>query len=908
MIARHSTAAVNPLRRLKDSSDSVPVAWEGRRGVDQAAALPSPRPLTAYLWSLSALLLGLAMTVAVHLQQRERQRSEQVQRHTELADKSFAALQTQFDSAELLLRAAQTLFLASDEVTAPEFGDFYANLRPRERLPSLQALTYANREMLAGGEHYVVRWVQPRRGNEGMIGLGVETYPPNMAVLRQSRDSDQVTLSAPYRLGTHAAAAGPVDGVVLRLATYSPGATPRGLSERRVRANGSVAMLFRVADLISNPLPDGALRTLHLRVGDITGGIDQVLFDSHPGRAISSPGFRFERNLVYGGRVWNVAMQSLDSGPPAIQWRDPALLTGLLASVLLALLLFSIASTRQRALDLGNQMSRRYRESEQRFRALNDLLPALVLLADAASGRITYANQACRERLGARVGERDLPDLFAQPGLLRLPREPDAVTNERTTACLHHESGARFWADVAISHVVLGGQRKLLMVATDVTEQRDLTEKLSYQASHDALTDLYNRREFEHRLDDLLLATGRDSTLSMVLYVDLDQFKLINDTSGHPAGDQLLAQLAIVMHRQLGAQHVLARLGGDEFGVLAIDIADRGEAEAIAEGLRRCIDGYVFLWELHSYSISASVGAVLIDRPGLIAKDLLADADSACYLAKDTGRNRVQFHSRRDDGTVRRRGEMEWVHRLRRAIDEQRLILVYQEINALPLVAEADDVRVEVLLRFRDESGELVVPGVFMTAAERYGLMPAIDRWVVETTLANFDRLHPVGAGLRLAAINLSGASVEDDSLAEQIIEWLQHYQVVPQRVCFEVTETVAVRRLSQVVRFMERLRRAGCKVAMDDFGAGMSSFTYLKNLPLDIIKIDGSFVRDMLTDPVSHLMVKAVTDIGHRLGLDIVAEWVTDLETVHALDALGVNLVQGFALHHPEPVCFQRD
>ena len=862
----------------------------------------------AYLWSLSALLLGLAMTVAVHLQERDRERSEQAQRHAELADRSFAALQAQFDSAELLLRAAQTLFLVSTEVTAAEFADFYANLHPRGHLPSLQALTYASREMLADGEHYVVRWVQPRQGNEGLIGLDIEAYPRDMAVLTRSRDSDRVALSAAHRWDTRASASGPVDGVALRLATYRDGVTPQRLSERRARTTGSVALLLQAADFISNPLPTDALQALHVRVSDITAGIDQVLFDSHPGGTTSSGGFRFERRLAYGGRVWNVTMQSLDSGPRGIRWRDPALLTGFLASVLLAMLLFSIARTRQRALDLGHRMSRRYRESEERFRALNDLLPALVLLADAANGRITYANQACRERLGERVGERGLPDLFAQQDRPHLARGPDTLTSERTTAWLHHENGARFWADVAISRVMLGGRRKLLMVATDVTEQRDLTEKLSYQASHDALTDLYNRREFERRLDDVLLATGRESSLAMVLYVDLDQFKLINDTSGHPAGDELLAQLATVMRRELGAQHVLARLGGDEFGVLALDLADRDDATAVAEGLRRCIDGHVFVWEQRNYSISASIGAVLIDRPGLVAKNLLADADAACYVAKDLGRNRVQFHCRRDDDTVRRRGEMEWAQRLGRAIEEQRLVLVCQEIHTLPLVPGNDDVRVEVLLRFRGESGELVVPGVFMAAAERYGLMPAIDRWVVETTLANFNRLHRVGAGLRLAAINLSGASVEDESLAEQIIEWLQHYQVAPQRVCFEVTETVAVRRLSQVVRFMERLRRVGCKVAMDDFGSGMSSFTYLKNLPLDIIKIDGSFVRDMLTDPVSYLMVKAVTDIGHRLGLEIVAEWAIDIQTVQALDVLGVNMVQGFGLHHPELARFQRD
>jgi EAL domain-containing protein (putative c-di-GMP-specific phosphodiesterase class I) len=276
-------------------------------------------------------------------------------------------------------------------------------------------------------------------------------------------------------------------------------------------------------------------------------------------------------------------------------------------------------------------------------------------------------------------------------------------------------------------------------------------------------------------------------------------------------------------------------------------------------------------------------------------------------MAKELGRNRVHFYSERDDDTVRRHGEMEWANRLRWAVDEQRLVLMYQEIWPLPL-GTAGAPGIEVLLRFRDEAGQLVVPGVFMPAAERYGLMPVVDRWVVETTLAHFNDLHPSGADVSMVAINLSGASVDDELLAGLILGWLRQYKVEPSKVCFEITETVAVRNLSHVVRFMEPLREAGCRIALDDFGAGMSSFTYLKNFPLDVIKIDGSFVRDMLTDPVSHLMVRAVTDIGHRLGLEVVAEWVADLETVEALMLLGVNHAQGFSLHHPELAVFQRD
>jgi EAL domain-containing protein (putative c-di-GMP-specific phosphodiesterase class I) len=250
---------------------------------------------------------------------------------------------------------------------------------------------------------------------------------------------------------------------------------------------------------------------------------------------------------------------------------------------------------------------------------------------------------------------------------------------------------------------------------------------------------------------------------------------------------------------------------------------------------------------------------------------------------------------------------MEWANRLRWAIEERRLVLVYQELTPLS-PQPGSGPRVELLLRFRDDSGALVLPGVFMPAAERYSLMPMLDRWVVETALAHFDQLHPAGADLRLATINLSGASVEDDALADLIIALLKKHGVAPSRVCFEITETVAVRNLSRVARFMEQLRQVGCKTALDDFGVGMSSFAYLKNLPIDIIKIDGSFIRDMLTDPVSHAIVRAVADIGQRLGLEVVAEWVADEETVRVLTAMGVGHAQGFSLHAPEPARFQRN
>ncbi len=866
-----------------------------------------PRKLTAYLWSVLALLLGLALTMIVHWQQLQRQQTEQDFVRNQLAGKSYAAVQAQLHSAELLLRAAQTLFLASDEVTPAEFHDFYVNLRPRAQFPSLVALAYVRRELRADGEHYVTRWVEPLAGNEAVVGLEVEAQPHNLAALTASRDSDRATLSAPFHLLQQSSPASVIDGVTFRLAVYSSGSPPPTVAERRSRMRGSLALSFQVSGLIGSAVPDDARRLLHLRISDITDGKPLPLYDSRPDVAMPVSGYRFQHNLDYGGRVWQMRMQPYRTDPGAITWVESTLPAGLLASLLLALLVFSVAFTRQRALELGWRMSRQYRESEERFRALNELLPAMVLLADAEGGQITYANQASRERLGARIGQQHLPDVFEDPILQMRLHDPAGQNYSRVEALLRNGEGGKFWASAAISRVILGGRGKLLMVASDITEQRELTEQLGYQASHDALTELYNRREFERRLQSALQAIGEGTPSVLLLYIDLDQFKLINDTSGHLAGDQLLAQLAIVMRRNLDGADVLARLGGDEFGVLAAGVDDRADAQSIAERVRCCIDGYVFIWENRSYTISASIGGVLVDRPGVTVRDLLAHADAACYMAKELGRNRVHFYSDADAKTATRHSEMEWANRLRWAIDEHRLRLTYQEIWSLPLQAGGSSAGIELLLRFRDEFGQLLAPGVFMPAAERYGLMPVIDRWVIETALANFDHLHPAGSELPLVAINLSGASVEDDALAELIIELMRRHQVAPSRVCFEITETVAVRNLSQVARFMERLRAVGCKIALDDFGAGMSSFTYLKNLPLDIIKIDGSFIRDMLTDPVSHVMVRAVTDIGHRLGLEVVAEWVTDVETVAALTALGVNSVQGFSLHQPELALFER-
>lgn len=856
----------------------------------------------AWLAAIAALALGLALTLALAAWQGHREDRNEARHLEALARSQVDVLRRQLDDYELALRALQSTFLVVplDEVT---FAQAYRTLGLGERLPGLQAVVYSRRVAGPDGERYPTELVQPRAGNERVLGLDVRSQPANLLALYRARDTDRPALSAPFRL-VQDGPADPPDGLLLRLPVYSPGPAPTDLAARRARFVGSVAMSFRISRMADAVFDREGRSRLHLRVTDVTDAAPRVVHASHAQVGAANGPWSYRTELHFGGRRWAVDIHDSRHGRAERAGLLPLLTAGGIGSLLFAAWVASFATSRRRAMEVGETMARRYGESEERFRAVNELLPALVVMARADTSEITYANEAARLRLGAAVEQARMPELFEDP---RQRAELDEAAHpawDGIEALLRSTNGDRFWASVSIAHVSIGGVPKRLMVATDISQQRQLTELLSYQASHDALTELYNRREFERRVERALAQAKAGGPVCALFYIDLDQFKLINDTSGHAAGDQLLSQLATVMREQLRGADVLARLGGDEFGVLAFDVHDEAGARLVAERLRQHIDAYTFVWERSGYGISASIGGVLLD-PASTIKELFAQADTACYMAKEGGRNRVHFYTGSDDVAAHRRTEMEWAHRLRWALEEDRLRLFYQEV--LPLNGLAGGARLELLLRMADEQNHIVSPGAFIPAAERYGLMPAIDRWVIQTALANFDRLHPQGAGLGFAAINLSGASLEDDSLADMILSLIHRHGVDPECLCFEVTETVAVRNLSQVSRFVGRLRRAGCRIALDDFGAGMSSFGYLKNLPVDIIKIDGSFVQDLLSDPMSHAIVRAVTDIGHQRGMKVIAEWVDSEELIHALADLGVDHAQGFALHRPEAAVLHR-
>ncbi|WP_198670241.1 EAL domain-containing protein [Dyella sp. C9] len=441
----------------------------------------------------------------------------------------------------------------------------------------------------------------------------------------------------------------------------------------------------------------------------------------------------------------------------------------------------------------------------------------------------------------------------------------------------------------------------VVLVMRDVSRDREHAAQLAYQASHDGLTGLINRREFERRLARASRATHAGGPPFTVLYLDLDQFKVVNDTCSHAAGDELLRQVAALFARHVRGFDAVARLGGDEFVVLLED-CDAGAALTIAENLRAAINDEPFVFGERSFAITASIGLVSLDGEQLAREDILGAADAACHLAKEKGRNRVQTYHLDNDEVAVRQSEMSWVSRIQAALAEGRFCLFAQDIADL---REPGGPRhVELLLRMVSEDGLLIPPRAFIPAAERYGLMPSIDRWVVQSAFATLrQRLDrdPARAP-RLCAINLSGNSLCEEGFAGFLRQQFNQFSIAPSMICFEITETAAISSLSRATTFIHEMRRLGCRFSLDDFGAGMSSFTYLKHLPVDFVKIEGSFVKDMIEDPIDFAMVEAINNIGHVTGKLTIAECVGSEALLQQVRKLGIDFAQGFALSLPRP------
>jgi len=425
--------------------------------------------------------------------------------------------------------------------------------------------------------------------------------------------------------------------------------------------------------------------------------------------------------------------------------------------------------------------------------------------------------------------------------------------------------------------------------------------QLAYQASHDPLTGLINRREFECRVDRSIQQTRAQAATHALLYLDLDQFKVINDTCGHAAGDELLQQLSKLLLGSVRNRDTLSRLGGDEFGML-LENCPLDKAVEIANNLLKTIDAFRFTWSNNTFTLGISIGVVPIDRSTADIGCTMSAADSACYIAKESGRNQVQIAHLGDRRLQERHGEMQWVSRLTRAIEEDQFALYYQPI--IPCASKATSGKyMEILLRMIDDDGSVVPPGTFLPAAGKYNMASNIDRWVIEHAMKWLVGNTIQNGWPITISVNLSGQTIGSSDMLKFIIDKMDETGVSPEQIIFEVTETVAIEKITSATSFMLALRGCGFRFSLDDFGSGLSSFSYLKKLPVDYLKIDGTFVRDILSDPVDYAIVKSINELGQLLGKETIAEFVETLEVAEELRMMGVNHVQGHAYAKPEPL-----
>ncbi len=440
-----------------------------------------------------------------------------------------------------------------------------------------------------------------------------------------------------------------------------------------------------------------------------------------------------------------------------------------------------------------------------------------------------------------------------------------------------------------------------VMIFHDVSKESRMFRKLSYQASHDTLTGLINRREFENCLTTAIddIKNNGEQTHAL-LYIDLDQFKVVNDTFGHVAGDALLKQLSELIQKSIRSTDILARLSGDEFGVL-VERCDDERAIEVAEAIRGSIEDYRFEWQESFTNIRCSIGIVMMTSENADVAGLMSSADVACYSAKDMGRNQIHMYKNSDASL--RHEEMKWVSRITSAVEDNRLELFYQPIIGIGKDNDTARGHYELLLRMRDENGELVGPNQFIPAAERYNLMSTLDRWVIHEALSQLADRNRDGEARYTIAINLSGTSLSEDRFLDFVINELKAQKLPAGAICFEITETAAISNLSRVIYFMQTLKKLGCKFSLDDFGSGLSSFTYLKNLPVDYLKIDGQFIRHVAEDNVDESMVRAISEVGHAMGIETIAERVETKQVLDKLGTLGVEFAQGYYIARPASI-----
>lgn len=628
-------------------------------------------------------------------------------------------------------------------------------------------------------------------------------------------------------------------------------------------------------------------------------GPEELLIYTHPDdlemvmgvRAKLDEGLReyeFEHRIIVGsGKIKHVSVKT------EARFADDGRPTGVMGSIT------DITKSKENELLI--------RESEEKFKALYDENPSIFFTLDSKY-RIASANEYGAEQIGSPV-----EDLVGKPYLSLVYRDDLKKAEDFLGRCLSNESqierceirkcskkGALIWMRMT-ARKVMGADNsfQIMLVCEDITEMKLLSNQLAYQARHDALTGLINRYELENRIKHSHKQSIRTGQVHAICYMDLDQFKVVNDTCGHLAGDEMLRQLGALL-REKSKDHTVARLGGDEFAVL-INSNDLDEAYNLIESIRDAIEKFRFVWVGRIFSVAASCGLARISTETQNVNDLLRQADIACYEAKESGGNRIQVYQSGKHGLTEEKGDVHWLSELKVAMDENRLQLFAQPILAKGESASGQ--RYELLLRFKDRDGQIHLPCRFLQAAERYNYSTTLDAWVVDSYLNWLMENHGHLAQLDKCFINLSGRSLGDGSFSDHLIDSFRCLKVPAKKICFEITETAAIGDLDTALDFMERLSKLGIEFALDDFGSGMSSFAYLKHLPVDYLKVDGEFSLDVDEDPIDQAMMKSIVEIARVMGKKTVAEFVESASVLNMLHSIGVDYAQGYHLGRPQPL-----
>lgn len=866
---------------------------------------------------LTVMLLGFVAVIYAYVTIKENEKLESILQQESVAINS--AVKLQMSSYEEALFSLKNLFEYAPDLEPLEFEVFSKKIMLRQ--PSIHALAY--QQLIKADERkayeskmrdiYSSKFqIKERNEFNKFIRAGErESYTP--ITMRSVFEKDAVIL-----------------GFDTSTSDISKGARLKAIETGKVSITHAFTLVSTVNNLKSIVLylaleDDGLFSgyvSLSVYVGHaIQSAIDTVNLENISTRMWDAE--LIEKNIIFSKEALNYE----DYSGPKIRGKikfsshdwiyelvpDSIYLSQILKSQLLIIIFCIILSgiLLVRLLEFtgkGYKLGLRVAESEARFKGAFTNTPIGMAIV-SLKHNIIDANRSLCEMLGyskddleskffSDITYSDDLDVSLEQHTKLINKEIDHYAIEKRYV---HKNGSVIWVLLSVSLTCDNEGTPLYGVAQiqDITRQKEHAIELNYLATHDPLTELVNRREFERRTERLLSTIERAKTQHALCYIDLDQFKIINDTCGHNAGDEMLRQLSAILQNTVRQSDSLARLGGDEFGVL-MERCSIDNAHRVCKTLLEAIQDFQFSWEQYSFKIGASMGLVPITINTINMIELLKHADAACYQAKDQGRNRIHVYRPEDAEIAQRHGEMQWVTRINKALDENRFCLYAQPILCLD---ENTKKHYEILLRMIDERGNIVQPNAFLPAAERYDLISKIDYWVIENAISLLTSNPVFIEQIDFCSINISGSSLSEPDILNFIIDHLSKSELDGKQLCFEITETVVISNMVRAMKFISTLKGLGCKFALDDFGSGLSSFAYLKNLPVDFLKIDGVFVKDIVDDPIDHAMVKSINEIGHVMGMKTIAEFVENDEIKGMLREIGVNYAQGYGIGKPEPL-----